>query len=109
MSRTQHMRVAASCVVVVLAVPLLACDGLGGSTIVVSPNERLQVMRGWEAHVGGMPECNQTAWNIARDRVLELSANDLGINRVQCSTRSDCTRAFPRHALPTPASPGVDR
>ena len=88
MSRPQYMRVAASCLVVVLAVPLLACDGFGGSTIVVSPNDKFQVMRGWEAHVGGMPECNQTAWNIARDRVLELSANDLGINRVRVPLRS---------------------
>ena len=82
------MRIAALYASVIVVVSLSACNGLGGSTIVVSPNERLQVMRGWEAHVGGMPEFNQTAWNLARDKVLDLSANNLGINRLRVPIRS---------------------
>ncbi len=73
---------------VTLASLASACGGERGGTIVVSPNERLQVMRGWETHVGGMPECNPIAWNNAREQVLELSANELGLNRVRVPLRS---------------------
>ncbi|MEO6444512.1 MAG: glycoside hydrolase family 30 beta sandwich domain-containing protein [Gemmatimonadaceae bacterium] len=65
-----------------------ACDRWGGATIEVSAGERLQVMRGWEALIGGMPECNLRAWDLARDRILELSANELGLNRVRLPLRS---------------------
>lgn len=92
------VRGVAMCLVALL--PFLgACAG-GVSTITVRASERLQVMQGWEALIGGTPECNQRAWNGVRERVLDLAAFDLGLNRVRLPLRSgyeDSTDYFVRY------------
>ncbi len=65
-----------------------ACLDSGTSTVTVHPDERLQVMQGWEGLLGGTPECNQTAWNGVREQVLDLVTQDLGLNRVKLPLRS---------------------
>ena len=65
-----------------------ACVGGGTVTVTVHPEQRLQVMQGWEGLLGGTPECNQTAWNGVREQVLDLVTNDLGLNRVKLPLRS---------------------
>lgn len=65
-----------------------ACVGSGTVTVTVQPEQRLQVMQGWEGLIGGTPECNQTAWNGVREQVLDLVTNDLGLNRVKLPLRS---------------------
>lgn len=77
----------------------IACSS-GTAVVTVHPEQRLQVMQGWEGLLGGTPECNQTAWNLVRDRVLDLVTDDVGLNRVKLPLRSgyeDSTDHFARY------------
>lgn len=77
----------------------VAC-GSGPAVVTVHPEQRLQVMQGWEGLLGGTPECNQHAWNLVRDQVLDLVTNDVGLNRVKLPLRSgyeDSTDHFARY------------
>lgn len=68
---------------------LLAILGACSSAdIELRPSQRFQEMRGWEGLVGGMPECNPVAWGAIRERVIDLAANELGMNRVRIPLRA---------------------
>lgn len=93
--RTRLLRLTVATVVATA----LACAP-GTAVVTVHPEQRLQVMQGWEGLLGGTPECNQTAWNGVRDEVLDLVTNDLGLNRVKLPLRSgyeDSTDRFTQY------------
>lgn len=93
--RTRLMQLA----VAALLAGTVACEP-GTAVVTVHPQQRLQVMQGWEGLLGGTPECNQVAWNGVRDQVLDLVTNDLGLNRVKLPLRSgyeDSTDHFARY------------
>lgn len=84
---------------VALLAGAVACEP-GTAVVTVHPEQRLQVMQGWEGLIGGTPECNQTAWNGVREQALDLITDDLGLNRVKLPLRSgyeDSTDHFARY------------
>lgn len=69
----------------VVALLAAACDS---ADVEVRPERRLQVMQGWEGLIGGVPECDLQAWRRITPRVVELAADELGMNRVRLPLRS---------------------
>jgi hypothetical protein len=73
----------------VACLTLAAAGCLGGDArVTVHLAERFQVMTGWEGLIGGQVSCNRYAWPLVKDTVLDLVANELGMNRVRLPLRS---------------------
>ncbi|MGQ0764495.1 MAG: hypothetical protein ACT4OZ_02400 [Gemmatimonadota bacterium] len=92
-------RVRISQVIRVLALSVLV--GCASPVVTIDTSERMQVMAGWEALVGPPNrECDYPSWLAARERILDVAANDLGINRVRLPLRAGMERnddTYPGH------------
>jgi hypothetical protein len=69
-----------------VAVTVVAGGGGVTGTITLNPAVRFQTISGWEAH--GQSGHENPAFQQYKDRLFDLAANDVGINRLRLEVRS---------------------